>query len=352
MYICFFALSCSDATVSLQDGGEVKSDISVDGSTDVNRVSLGDTVEDSGDDVVLEDVVFFDADIQIESDQATSTDEGPALDSTTDTIEPMEPSKDLVPGVSEIFITQTIDGEPVERLVLIHAPQSIDPTKMYPLVFAFHGNGGQPGMWPGQLSQLVNQGSFVGVYPQGHLTSWNLGKEESTADDLAFVDDVVAYMNDVKGLEQSRRYAMGSSNGAGMVQLLGVNRDHFRAIAALSTALIEGNEPTAASAKISVFQLHGTDDAICPYEGGYSPQTQHTFLAAEESALVWAQHNGCDLQAQTTQTESGNTKIQYANCDEGTEVVHYKIIDGGHGFPPNTEGGINALVWSFFSAQL
>ena len=40
------------------------------------------------------------------------------------------------------FVPQTIDGVQVQREVLLHLPENFDSTESYPVVIAFHGNGG------------------------------------------------------------------------------------------------------------------------------------------------------------------------------------------------------------------
>ena len=54
----------------------------------------------------------------------------------------LESSKTRTISSSEIFINQSINGSKVSRSVLIQTPIEIDTSKDYPIVFAYHGNGG------------------------------------------------------------------------------------------------------------------------------------------------------------------------------------------------------------------
>ena len=54
----------------------------------------------------------------------------------------LESSKTKTISSSEIFINQKINGSEVSRSVLIQAPLEIDTSIDYPVVFAYHGNGG------------------------------------------------------------------------------------------------------------------------------------------------------------------------------------------------------------------
>ena len=119
----------------------------------------------------------------------------------------------------------------------------------------------------------------------------------------------------------------------------------------MATALVVNHEPTSSTPIRSILQIHGTADNICPYEGGSNNPTGHDFYSSEESIALWAEHNGCDPTPTTTTTTQGNTHMYYENCSNGVEVVQLTVIDAEHGFPPETEGGLNSFVWSFLNAQ-
>ena len=254
--------------------------------------------------------------------------------------------RNLREGPQEFTITERIDGEDVNRLVIIHAPEDLDEDVSYPVVFAFHGFGGRPQSFVNQLRRLVNEHNFVGVYPQGHQESWNLGAEPSTADELAFVDQIMERLSESRQLQGTRRVGFGTSNGAGMIHTLAANTRHFEAVAALSTALIVGREPGENAGPVSVLQVHGMRDELCPYDGGES-RVGHTFHSAEESIRLWAVHNGCDEDPQRLNTDQDNLRIEYRGCREETRVIHYGIRGAGHGFPGNTEGGVIDLALDF-----
>ena len=263
---------------------------------------------------------------------------------------------DLVAGVQEYTLTQVIDGELVERLVFVHTPPLFDADANYPVLFAFHGNGSNEPEPVAefnipQYGSLVDSGAFIGVYPQGHLNSWNLGQEQSTADDSAFVHHIVEQLKISAGVNAARIFATGFSNGAGLTQNLGVHSDLFHAIAPIATALVVGQEPNADTPIRSVLQVHGTADDVCPYEGGSDNPTGHDFYSSEQSISLWAEHNGCDETPSSTTTPDGNTLISYSSCSNGVEVALLSVIDATHGIPPDTEGNLNQYVWSFLNTQ-
>ena len=57
-----------------------------------------------------------------------------------------------------IAISQTIEGITESRSVIIQTPIVVDLTKNYPIVFAFHGNGGTNTSWVNRLRE------FTGIF--------------------------------------------------------------------------------------------------------------------------------------------------------------------------------------------
>ena len=277
----------------------------------------------------------------------------PTSEATVD--RPPEPL-DLVAGVQNYSLTQMIDDDLVERPVFVHTPPLFDSNSNYPVLFVFHGNGSNE---PNDIAEasvpqhaeLVNSGAYIGVYPQGHLNSWNLGQELSTADDEAFIQHIVAQLKISAGINPDRIFASGFSNGAGLTQHLAVHTELFQGVVPMATALVTGNEPTSNTPIRSIMQIHGTADDVCPYEGGANNPTGHDFYSSEQSIALWAEHNGCNPSPTTSTTADGNTTMHYEGCTNGVEVVQLKVIGAAHGIPPETEGGLNAFVWDFLNAQ-
>ncbi len=279
-------------------------------------------------------------------------DEGSVDEGSADVGDPLEDAATpvltpLPSNITQLDFSQSVEGETVDRFALLHAPADADPSKVYPVVFLFHGNGGSAQAGPPKLGPLVDSGAFVAVYPDGHLDSWNMGQEQSKADDVAFVSMIIEKLATYEQLDLGHMFSMGFSNGAGFSHKLAVETDHFQAIASMSSVLVLGGEPTEQTDRLSVLQVHGTEDGVCPYEGGSSP-TGHTFHSAEDSAQIWAEHNGCQNGPTQSGTDQGNIRIAYSDCEGGTQVVHYGIVGAGHGLPPDTEGGVANLVWDFF----
>ena len=250
--------------------------------------------------------------------------------------------------VSEHTLVQEIDGEQVIRRYLIQAPTIIESSKCYPLIFALHGNGGQPDHFVGQFRDMIDDGQFIGIYPEGIERSWNLGKEASTANDTRFIENIADSLQSFSNIDHGRRYVIGFSNGAGMAHTLGVESNYFSAFVAVVTSLTTENIPSENSGNPSVMQILGADDDSVPYDGGEGVMG-HVFLSGDESARVWAEHNNCNLTAENTTLLDGSIRSIYSNCVNGGEVINYKVENAGHSIDQNFEGGLNSLMWKFLN---
>lgn len=247
--------------------------------------------------------------------------------------------------VSYHTIQQVVDGVSVDRGYTIHVPPGWDTSAPLPLLFAFHGAGGMGDFMVEPLDEAIRAGTFVGVYPDGIAQSWNLGKEESTADDVAFVESILDALEGTPGMDTTNPVALGYSNGAGLVNMLAIDSDRFVSIGPMATQLLADKQPQPGGPAVSVMQLHGTNDNVIPYDGSVS-EVDHDFLPAEESAAVWAAHNGCSPTA--TESASGPyTRMEWEQCSTGTRVVHYRLDGVGHDIPWDVEGDTWQTVVDF-----
>lgn len=252
---------------------------------------------------------------------------------------------EVEPGINQLTIDQEIEGETVERDFLLHLPEDYDGTADTPLLFGFHGSGGSAEAFIGQFAPPVEGGDFVGVYPNGIAASWNLGREESTADDVAFTASILEMLEGVPGIDTSRPVGVGFSNGAALLHKIAIESDLFVAIVPQVSQMLEENQPQNGGARVSVMQFNGTLDDACPYEGGVGV-LGHVFMDAEDSAATWASHNGCD--ATPTETDIGpHVKMEWPNCEEGRRVIHYRMNGVSHQVPPDIDGGSNSRIVEF-----
>jgi polyhydroxybutyrate depolymerase len=243
------------------------------------------------------------------------------------------------------YISQNIDGSNVSREVLLHLPESFDNTQTYPVVIAFHGNGGQNDGWISRFSHFVDNGEFIGVYPQGYLNSWNLGREASTADDVDFFNQIMAQLETYSFFDASRVYGIGSSNGSAMINKLAIETPHFTAVAALASQLMVGTLPDSSTAAVSVLQICGAADNTIPYEGGMAFMGHH-FLGAHESALTWANAFHCNTEP-VIEMMGVDQILTYIDCGSGKEIKFHSIENGGHNLNAPNDPLFFHRIWDF-----
>ena len=243
-----------------------------------------------------------------------------------------------------ILFDQQIDGNMISRPVIIETSSGIDDLKSYPIVIALHGRGGSNTNWVQPLYEFTNSGEFIGVYPQGYLNSWNLGQEPSNANDAAFISIIIDTLLSYSNVDESKIFAVGISNGSGMVNVLGSFNKRLKAIAPIASQLTERTEIKTNSIPLSVFQVNGGQDLTIPIDGGI--KLGHPFLSVSESAKKWATNFNCNQKIAVEETEK--TIIHtYSDCDNSV-VVKYLIVKGaGHNIA-RVYSSIWNDVWNFF----
>jgi polyhydroxybutyrate depolymerase len=267
-------------------------------------------------------------------------------------------SLNLIGGTNEMTINQTIDGNSVPRVVYIKTPQNLDSSLSYPIVFFFHGAGGsgQNFLQNNNITELINSEEFIGIFPNGHSNNggnggfWNLGSEPTTANDVEFVDLIIDQLATSTLIDTSKAYAVGFSNGSGMVNLLGKSTSHFNAIAPLFSQQIISLKELTPNKAMSVFQVNGEVDGVIPLNGGVS--SVGIFMSAQHSALNWATHFNCNSTATQEDLNWGNTVLSsftYSNCDNSHEIKCLIALNTGHGFSDvQTEQVAYTQIWEFF----
>jgi len=257
-----------------------------------------------------------------------------------------QPLEDKKLKSKTVFIEQRIDGEIVSRPVIIETSAEIDHLKSYPIVIALHGRGGSNKNWIQPLSKFTNSGEFIGVYPQGHLNSWNLGQEPSNANDVAFISSTIDTLLSYSNVDENKIFAVGNSNGSGMVNVLGGVNKRLKAIAPVASQLTERTEIKSNAIPLSIFQVNGDQDILIPIDGGM--KLGHPFLSASDSAKKWATHFNCNHNVAVEETEQ-TILHTYSDCDDNV-VVKYLVLKGlGHNIARDYSSIWND-VWDFFSS--
>ena len=232
----------------------------------------------------------------------------------------------------------------------------------YPLVVLLHGGGGnaRQAMNAYGMNEVADREGFIVAYPNGSgrldkvLLTWNAGNccgyaMDRGVDDVAFIRAMVAEIDRDYGVDRSRIYATGMSNGAMMAYRLGCEAaDLFAAIAPVAGAL---NIPCRPSDEVAVVIFHGTADEHVPYGGGTGAKAREERVDRPVSYAtdVWRKADGCTRELPETRRGSVRRR-DWTGCREGTAVTLFTIEGGGHSWPG---GALSASeeMWKFFAGH-
>jgi polyhydroxybutyrate depolymerase len=217
-------------------------------------------------------------------------------------------------------LSRTVAVGGVARRYLLVAPAHPDPSRKYPLVFYFHGDGGDGvGMQRNVPFERASGDSVLVAYPDGIGSTWDLETLEGNRDVAlaeALVDDVARDFT----VDRAQLFATGYSSGGFFANVLACHRPGFlRAIASSAGGApyhqaetwpnqfpkCPGQKPTA------TLVLHGTDDMGVTLDSG------------RFDAEYWAYINGCTMSEMET-TAYPECRA-YRGCAPGKDVVFCQV---------------------------
>ena len=224
------------------------------------------------------------------------------------------------------------------RNYMVYLPDDYTGSTNFPLVIHLHSGGwtAQQDMDYIKLNQVAEAYGFIVVYPSAINKRWNSdGRPAPEADDVGFIDALIDIMNSRYSIDLERIYACGYSRGGFMAYTLACQLGHrIAAIASvagvLSTSVADSCSPLKT---MPVLHIHGTADTWVPINGASG------FYSADQTLSYWTSFNDC-LQVETIilpdlDPTDGCTveKTAYTDCSDNSNVVYYKVIDGGHTWP-------------------
>jgi polyhydroxybutyrate depolymerase len=235
----------------------------------------------------------------------------------------------------------------LERTYRVHKPAGLPASA--PLVVMLHGGfgSGEQAERAYGWDQLADSAKFVVAYPDGIARAWNVhgccGRPSRDGiDDVGFVTAMVGDVSQGVGIDQSRIYATGISNGGMMSYTLACNSDVFAAIGPDSATQLD---PCASPRRTSVMHIHGTADRLIRYDGeeGEGVARVNGPPVPEVNAF-WRNVNQC---AEPVVTTDGPVTTSAAECP-GNRSVALLTVDGGrHEWPSFA----TQRLWEFFAAH-
>jgi polyhydroxybutyrate depolymerase len=242
----------------------------------------------------------------------------------------------------------------VRRSYVVVRPASVDSTHPIPLVIALHGYTLNATWMESNtgFDQEAARAGFVVVYAQGIKNSWNAGTccGHNTGDDVAFIRMLIDRLVGDDDVDARRVFVTGMSNGAAMAQRVACElADQVTAVASVSGSLLV--DSCLPSRPISLLEIHGTDDSVIPFSGGFTAGLGE-FPSTMSVMETWERVDGCS--DSPVATRSGITAISsWGGCSGGAVVALDAISGGKHvWFGPSYARGepdATQICWDFFS---
>lgn len=272
---------------------------------------------------------------------------------------------------SSLYAQQTINAsiihDGIQRDYILYVPAIYTPGTPTPLVFNFHGytSSATEQMYYGDFRPIADTANFLLVHPMGTLDPnnqpyWN-ANWGGTVDDIGFTEALLDSLAVDYSINMDRVFSTGMSNGGFMSYTLACELGHrFAAIASVTgTMNLNQSSTCTPSHPTPIMEIHGTSDGTVPYTG----------LAGSMESIpnvldYWVNFNNCtptpiETAVSNTSTTDGCTATHfiYENGDNGVEVEHYRINNGGHTWPgssfvvgtTNYDMDASEKIWEFFA---
>jgi polyhydroxybutyrate depolymerase len=258
-------------------------------------------------------------------------------------------------------VLQSLNHNGVDRVYFYYVPSDYSTDQSLPLLLVLHGltQTGGGVMDITNFNEIAEQEKFIAVYPSGLSNAWNanMNVSVSTADDKGFLEALISYFQQNFNTNPYQQYLCGFSNGAFMSHKMACESDLcFAAIATVSGTMSDTVYANCnPSHKTSVLHIHGTADAVVPYNGGVA-----TGASVEMILEKWRNYLGCAQGTTTIDLPNTNLfdlssaqRITYSACG-GQALEHIKVSGGGHQWPgiSTWNGGVGTINMDFYSPQI
>jgi polyhydroxybutyrate depolymerase len=180
------------------------------------------------------------------------------------------------------------------RSLIVYVPSHLPAQGTRALVVVLHGGLGNAQRIESKQSEsalnmdaVAEKAGFIVAYLNGtpvtrrfaaDLLGWNAGggccgqPAENNVDDVRYIRSVVAYLVGQYGLDQSRVYGIGHSNGGMMTQRVMCETGLYAAAVSISGPLNLENANCNAARGKRMLAIHGKEDANVPIVGGRGTQ--------------------------------------------------------------------------------
>ena len=253
----------------------------------------------------------------------------------------------LAPNVPKGKMTKELIVNGTTREYIIYVPENYNATTALPILFSFHGltRNMEFNYSHTNFDELAERENFIVVHPNGIDNRWTLNASNNP--DIDFTEALLSHLENDYRIESNRIYSTGMSNGGNFSFTLACElNNRIAAIASVTGLMLQAAIGDCIPTRpLAILHIHGTEDPIANY------------AFVQRGLDFWIEHNTTNMNPIVSNipdidTQDGSTveKYKYINGENDVEVLHLKVIGGGHQWPGNSGNmDINASeeVWSF-----
>lgn len=236
------------------------------------------------------------------------------------------------------------DFEESNRTYEIHFPSNYcSSSDEYPLIIYLHSYTAdfEWGKSYTAIQNIATAEGFILVGPEAIDETWNSGIGDNPeidapdVDDVGFINALIDTLINKYNIDPDRVYSCGFSNGANMSFKLACQlSDRLAAIGSVGGIMFNNTyDECNPQHPMPLIKISGTNDPFVNINGN------PFYYSVDEALNYWSTINTC-LQVDTVQLENLDpndgctvSKISFTDCENQSEIVYYKVINGGHTWP-------------------
>jgi polyhydroxybutyrate depolymerase len=214
---------------------------------------------------------------------------------------------------------------PILRTFDYYVPSSYDPSSPVPLMFTLHGAGsyGAGQLFYSGFDRVAEENGFIVVAPDYGISAKGTFLTPAIA---AFASAIIDHLSAAYAIDQRRIYSSGISMGGSSSQTLALGIGHrIAAIAPVASgigSLLTGTLPRP----MTVVVFYGTEDSGYPGSFYNTIDRLVAFNGTDINPVM-------DIWPATEDDVTSVTRFAYDGGIYDTEVVFYRVEDGGHTWP-------------------
>lgn len=251
----------------------------------------------------------------------------------------------------------------------VYIPSSYNPSNPAPLLMVLHGYGAKPEGIESYLKfkKLAKTYGFVLLLPAGiynpvasrywRATDVCCDFLDQGWNDSRYLAKLILQTQKRLNIDKDSVHIFGHSNGGFMTyRMICDHADLFASAASLAGAMWNDATKCTPTSKVSVLQIHGTNDTTISYDGGVIKKA--TYPGAETTVNDWITFNGCTAGSLAvsgtafdaeTDLAGAETTPYSATCPAGVDVSLWKIQDGSH--VPSFQTDFGGKLMDYFVAH-